>query len=91
MGKAREGKAQLDHCGHLMLWVVSRKLQDILEDIWECLGKLRMPIGPKVGPLGWLLTPLVPDRRCFRVYKSVGKLWDKFWHTLGSFGRICNG
>ena len=36
-------------------------------------------------------TPLVPDRRCFGVYKSVGKLWDQLWHTLGSFGRIFNG
>ena len=39
MGKAREGRAQLENCGHLVLWVVSRKLQDILEDFWECLGK----------------------------------------------------
>ena len=76
MGKAREGRDPLDHCSHLMLWVVSRKLQDILEDFWECLGKLRMPTGPNVGPLGWLLTPLVPD---------LALLWgvQECWEALG--------
>ena len=34
---------------------------------------------------------MCPTWRCFGVYMSFGKLWKKFWDTLGSFGRIFNG